>query len=96
VAHTRDIAEVRITSNLNEAADNESWGIRDFFLFTAGCSATNCTTCTGPGDNDCTKCAENYALSNGKCNLLANFILLNKAFEAKTFTGIDGWTITGS
>ena len=42
-----------VTTNLNEAANNESWGIRDFYLFYAACSS-NCGKCTGPLPKDCT------------------------------------------
>jgi hypothetical protein len=51
VQHTGP-ALVRITSNLNEAADNESWGVRDFFIYVAKC-ADNCAACSGPQASDC-------------------------------------------
>lgn len=53
VVHTGDQATVLLTSTLDEAPINESWGVRDFFLFYAACS-TNCGKCTGPLPKDCT------------------------------------------
>lgn len=61
VAHTRPIATVTISSTLDEAPDNESWGVRDFFMYIAKCSKS-CQQCTGPNDSDCTKCQDNWAL----------------------------------
>lgn len=61
VAHSKPDALVEITSNLNEAADNESWGVRDFFVYFASC-AKDCGECTGPAPADCKKCLNNYFL----------------------------------
>jgi hypothetical protein len=33
VNHTWPTADLVFTSNLNEAPDNESWGIRDFYVY---------------------------------------------------------------
>lgn len=40
-AHTAEKASFHLTTNLDEAANNESWGIRDFYVFIAKCS-DNC------------------------------------------------------
>lgn len=64
VAHTKSDVLIEFTSTLNEAPENESWGIRDFFLYSAQC-AKDCAECTGPKPADCSKCANNWALQNG-------------------------------
>jgi hypothetical protein len=38
---------IKIASNLDEDANNESWGVRDFFLFYSSC-ASACSECSGP------------------------------------------------
>lgn len=40
--HTSPTANVRITSTLNQAASDESWGIRDFQISIEACEAPNC------------------------------------------------------
>jgi hypothetical protein len=45
VKHTGPTAIVLFTSNLNEAATNESWAIRDFQIFVEKCP-DNCAACT--------------------------------------------------
>ena len=52
VVHTAEKASFQIATNLDEAANNESWGIRDFYVFIAKCS-DNCAQCTGPKGSDC-------------------------------------------
>jgi len=66
VAHTKGVANVMISSDLDEAPENESFGVRDFFIYIAKC-AKACSQCSGPTEADCTKCNNNWALSNGKC-----------------------------
>lgn len=38
VNHRNAAVKLDLTSTLNEGLDNESWGIRDFFLFAARCA----------------------------------------------------------
>lgn len=40
------------TSNLNEAADNESWAIRDFELLLLKCPE-KCDSCKSGDENEC-------------------------------------------
>lgn len=56
--HTGEQAKVEITTTLDEAANNESFGVRDLYVFYAACS-DNCAECTGPKDADC-KSINNY------------------------------------
>ena len=51
-AHDRDTANIEITGTIDEAANNESWGVRDFFLYVAKC-AKFCNRCNGPSPSDC-------------------------------------------
>lgn len=46
--------------------------------------------------NKQTECAANFALQKGQCAELGNFVLLNSAFQAKQFNGVDGWTLSGN
>jgi len=43
-----------------------SWGIRDLQIITLGCQFT-CFTCTGPSENECSKCAQGYYLQGTFC-----------------------------
>lgn len=36
--HSDDEMNIKIASNLDEDANNESWGVRDFFLFYSSCA----------------------------------------------------------
>lgn len=36
--HSDDELDIKISSTLNEDAANESWGVRDFFLFYTSCA----------------------------------------------------------
>jgi hypothetical protein len=87
--------KVQVTSNLNEPPNTESWGIRDLFLYIAKC-AKDCGECTGPSASDCTKCQNDYAIQDGECKPLANFILLEQSFMEKTFSGLNGWTLASN
>jgi len=59
--HSSEELNIKITSTLNEDANNESWGVRDFFIYYSAC-AKSCHECTGPKESDCSKCQENYAV----------------------------------
>ena len=88
-----------ITSTLDEAPINESWGVRDFYLFYAACSP-NCGKCTGPLPKDCTciilfnkECSNNWVMQNGNCAPLANFVLLESSFWDDKFSSLDDWVL---
>ena len=56
-----------MTSDLNSDMDDESWGIRDFYVFIAKCDES-CTKCNGPYNTDCTICGiEEYLTIDRKC-----------------------------
>jgi hypothetical protein len=38
VAHTKGVANIVVGSDLDETPDNESFGVRDFFLYIAKCA----------------------------------------------------------
>lgn len=61
VAHTKGNVNIVISSDLDEAPDNESFGVRDFFLYIARC-AKACDICLGPNESDCTskKCFNHF------------------------------------
>jgi len=61
VAHNKGVVNLAISSDLDETPDNESFGVRDFFLYFAKC-AKSCAQCSGPLDADCTKCNDNWIL----------------------------------
>ncbi|KAM3137913.1 hypothetical protein pb186bvf_009994 [Paramecium bursaria] len=90
--HTADKALFHITTNLDEAANNESWGIRDFYVFIAKC-ADNCAQCTGPKGSDCKKCAQDFVNQGGECRPLPNFVLLEQSFLDAKFNGINDWIL---
>ena len=50
--HSDEELNIQISSTLNEDAKNESWGVRDFFLFYTSC-AKACAECSGPTEKDC-------------------------------------------
>lgn len=52
VDHTGDQAKIEFTTTLDEAPNNESFGLRDLYIFYASC-ANNCAECTGPKESDC-------------------------------------------
>ncbi|CAD8071148.1 unnamed protein product [Paramecium sonneborni] len=93
IVHTGDQVKIEFTTTLDEDVNNESFGLRDFNIYYAACSK-NCAECTGPKDSDCKKCANNWALVEGKCQALPSFFVLEQSFLEDKFTGINGWTIT--
>lgn len=59
--HSDDELDIKISATINEDANNESWGIRDFFIYYTAC-AKSCNECSGPKLTDCTKCQDNWAV----------------------------------
>lgn len=58
---------------LNEAHDNEWYGIRGLEITTRNCSVTNCWTCGSRPSNPCTKCFDSYFvnITTNTCNSYA-------------------------
>lgn len=48
-----------MTTTLDETPDNESWGVRDFYIYYGACPA-GCSGCTGPSKADCTGCLDGW------------------------------------
>jgi hypothetical protein len=48
VPHKGEVVNLKLTSTLDEGLDNESWGVRDFFLFAGKCY-NFCRSSSGPG-----------------------------------------------
>lgn len=82
-----------MTSTLDEGLDNESWGIKDFFLFIGKCH-NHCTACNGPAANQCTACESTHQLDDGKCKESVQWAIAAKDFtEKELFTDIKGWEL---
>jgi hypothetical protein len=79
LAHKSEGLNMKMSSTLNEDFNNESWGIRDFFLF-AGLCHKHCSSCTGPGPSDCTSCGRDHILDNGMCREGGNWYIIGKFF----------------
>ena len=80
-----------MTSTLDDGLDEESWGIRDFFLFIGKC-AKHCSACKGPGVQECTKCEKSHKLENGKCKEDINWYIIEKNFFGEEkFKNLSGW-----
>lgn len=52
VDHTKSDMLVEFKTTLNQGAQDESWGVRDFYLHVAYCSE-NCKECVGPKEAEC-------------------------------------------
>lgn len=42
------------------------------------------------------ECSNTYAMRDGKCAALSEYVVLSHAFAEENFSGIDGWTIKGN
>lgn len=83
-----------MTTTLDEDMANESWGVRQFYLWVAKC-ADNCEECTGAQPNECTVCTAPYQMKDGSCQLVGDWQVLHKGFSTNEFTDNDGWGVTG-
>ncbi|CAD8164368.1 unnamed protein product [Paramecium octaurelia] len=59
VNHQANSVKIQVTTNLNEAFDEESFGVRDFYLYYQECPSF-CNQCTGPNGSDCLICKNGY------------------------------------
>lgn len=64
--HRSENLVILMTSNLDENADNESWGIRDFQLYVMECTS-KCAVCSGNKQDECLdwRLYESSLLDNG-------------------------------
>ena len=82
-----------MTSTLDEDFDNESWGIRDYFLFVGKCSKY-CTSCKGPGVQECTSCEETHQLLDGQCKDGVEWFVETKDFFGnEKLKELKGWEV---
>ena len=65
--HSSPNMNVKLHTNLDQVADDESWGFSNFELVIYRCEGT-CQSCTSSATNSCTLCFPNAILSNGICN----------------------------
>lgn len=94
VPHVFNAVNLRFSSTLDEGMENESWGIRQFFLHIAKC-ATNCIECSGPLDADCTACVAPFVIKDGKCTIQGEWSVVAKDFNDKDIPipFINDWVI---
>ena len=76
-SHTSNSVEIKFISNLDEVTTNESWGIREIYIYLKMCD-TSCLSCSGGSSSECTSCHINAYLSNGVCTC-ANYYYLKDA-----------------
>jgi hypothetical protein len=81
-----------MTSTLDESFDNESWGLRDFFLFVGRCNK-HCTACKGPGIAECTACEETHMLVDGQCKDGVEWFVETKDFFDNDLKNLKGWEV---
>ncbi|CAD8118939.1 unnamed protein product [Paramecium sonneborni] len=90
--HSSPTLIISFSSSLKNDPDEQSWGIRDFFLFAAQCTKF-CDECVGTAENECTKCSDTHTLQDGKCiNKNEWYILSKEFFTDDEFKKLDGWT----
>ncbi|CAD8123956.1 unnamed protein product [Paramecium sonneborni] len=89
--HSNPSIKISFSSSLTKDSNIQSWGIRDFFLFSAQCTKF-CDECVGNAENECTKCHPTHTLSNGKClNKNEWYISSKEFFDQESFQKIEGW-----
>ncbi|CAD8106310.1 unnamed protein product [Paramecium primaurelia] len=89
--HSEPTLKISFSSSLSKDLNQQSWGIRDFFLFAAQCTKF-CDECVGNAENECTKCHSTHTLSNGKClNKNEWYVASKEFFEEESFKKVEGW-----
>ena len=64
--HTQMDLTLIYTTDLNQDASDEAWGIKDL-LITAYACAEACDTCYGPTNSDCNRCKVGYFMVGSTC-----------------------------
>jgi hypothetical protein len=59
--HSDDTAMVKVYTTLNQAANDESWGVRQLNIFLALCP-DNCSTCTAKSPTACLSNSQSHPL----------------------------------
>ncbi|CAD8200579.1 unnamed protein product [Paramecium octaurelia] len=92
VDHTGNNMVVSFTSTLDQASEDESFGVRDLNIFYLPC-ADGCEECQGPSISDCIKCSDNLFYDFGQCQNISNFEMLEQAFTELQFDDLKGWEL---
>ena len=64
--HTVSELTLKFSTNLNQNASDESWGIKDLLVTYYTCFV-GCDICTGPTNADCNRCVNTFVSVDGKC-----------------------------
>jgi hypothetical protein len=65
-SHSSDSVEIKFLSNFDESLTNESWGIKEIYIYLKMCD-TLCLTCFGSLSSECSTCHTNARISDGSC-----------------------------
>jgi hypothetical protein len=76
--HTTGSVEIKFISNFDEDLTNESWGVREIFVYLSMCD-TSCSSCSGPSSNQCSACQVNAQFSGGTCTCRTYYYLKDAA-----------------
>jgi hypothetical protein len=66
IPHTSNSLEIKFISSFDEDLSNESWGIREIYIYLNMCDTT-CLSCSGPLATDCLTCQINFFQINKLC-----------------------------
>jgi hypothetical protein len=92
IMHNFDAVNFKFTTTLDEDVANESWGIRQFFLYVAACS-NHCEECLGPNGKDCLACESPFVLQDGDCKDPGTWESFYEDFTSNDFTDAKDWVI---
>lgn len=95
VPHSENQVTFKFTTTLDEAPENEAFGLRQFMVFVGACPK-NCGQCSGPNPADCQRCIAPYQLKDGKCVEDGTWVRVASQFNTNDFTSTDPWIITGA
>ncbi|CAD8107342.1 unnamed protein product [Paramecium primaurelia] len=92
IDHTGNNMLINFTSTLDQGSDDESFGLRDLFIYYLPC-ADRCNECHGPTISDCIKCSDNLFYDSGQCLNISNFEILSQNFNTTKFDDLNGWEV---
>ncbi|CAD8120114.1 unnamed protein product [Paramecium sonneborni] len=95
VDHTGKYMLLQFKSTLDQAADDESFGLTDLYIYYLPC-ADQCDECSGPQIQDCIKCSNNQFYDSGQCYNIQNFVELESDFMSILFNNLNDWKVYGS
>ncbi|CAK69062.1 unnamed protein product (macronuclear) [Paramecium tetraurelia] len=89
--HQEPSLKMTFSSSLTMETNQQSWGVRDFFLFAAQCTKF-CDECVGNAENECTKYHSNHTLQNEKyLNKNQWYFASKEFFDMESFQKIEQW-----